>query len=76
MSWRGVDLGLAQWVFGHVRLAGCGTDNGTDSPAVYVPLQGGRGMLGVLVNLLDNAAKYSPAGRFIATFFNTEKMTA
>lgn len=70
MSWRGADLGLAQWVFGHVRLAGRGTDNNADSPAVYVPLQGGGGMLGVLVlELADVRLLHVPEQRqFLDTF--------
>jgi two-component system sensor histidine kinase KdpD len=50
-SLHGADLGVAQWVFDHGRIAGRGTDTlpGTDS--VYFPLSGASGPIGVVALL-------------------------
>jgi two-component system sensor histidine kinase KdpD len=47
-SFRGADLSVAQWVFDHCQRAGLGTDTLPAAPAVYLPLSGTRGALGVL----------------------------
>ncbi len=47
-SLRHADLGVAQWVHDHAQLAGRGTDTLPGSDAVYLPLQGTAGVLGVL----------------------------
>ena len=47
-SFRGADLSVAQWVFDHGERAGLGTDTLPAAPAVYLPLRGTQGTLGVL----------------------------
>ena len=42
------DLGVAQWVFDHAQIAGQGTDTLPGASAVYFPLSGFRGVIGVL----------------------------
>ena len=42
------DLGVAEWVWNHLRAAGAGTDTLPLSRALFVPLQGLRGRVGVL----------------------------
>ena len=48
ISLQGVDLGVAQWVFNNSRRAGHGTDAFGSDPALYTPLNGSTGTLGVL----------------------------
>ena len=51
VSFAGADLGVAQWVFDHLKPAGLGTDTLSGSAGLYLPLAGGeRGfaVLGVL----------------------------
>jgi two-component system sensor histidine kinase KdpD len=50
-SLHGADLGVAQWVFDHGRVAGRGTDTLPGADAVYFPIQGASGPLGVLALL-------------------------
>lgn len=47
-SLRASDLGVAQWVFDHAQLAGVGTDTLPGASAVFFPLLGFRGVIGVL----------------------------
>jgi two-component system sensor histidine kinase KdpD len=42
------DQAVAQWVLEHGRAAGIGTDTLPGASAIYVPLRGSRGVLGVL----------------------------
>jgi two-component system sensor histidine kinase KdpD len=49
ISLQGADLQVARWVFQHGRMAGQGTDNFSDQTAVYMPLNGSTGIIGVLV---------------------------
>lgn len=42
VSFRGADLAVAQWVFGHGRRAGVGSDTLPAAPGLYVPVGGGR----------------------------------
>jgi len=42
------EIAVAQWVFEHGQLAGAGTDTLPDANAIYVPLIGSRGTVGVL----------------------------
>ncbi|MGZ5050492.1 MAG: DUF4118 domain-containing protein [Methylobacter sp.] len=48
-SLRNCDLSVAQWVFDHGQIAGQGTDTLPGSDAVYFPMSGFRGVIGVLV---------------------------
>lgn len=47
-SLRGCDLGVAQWVFDHGQMAGQGTDTLPGADAVFFPMSGFRGVIGVL----------------------------
>jgi len=47
-SLQHADLGVAQWVHDHGQLAGRGTDTLPGTQAIYVPLRGAAGALGVL----------------------------
>lgn len=48
-SLQGCDLGVAQWVFDHGQFAGEGTDTLPGAGAVFFPMVGFRGVIGVLV---------------------------
>ncbi len=48
-SLRGCDLGVAQWVYDHGQIAGEGTDTLPGAGAVFLPMTGFRGVIGVLV---------------------------
>jgi two-component system sensor histidine kinase KdpD len=50
-SLRGADLGVAQWVLDHDRVAGRGTDTLPGADAIYLPLRGASGPIGVLALL-------------------------
>jgi two-component system sensor histidine kinase KdpD len=47
-SLRDCDLGVAQWVFDHAQMAGVGTDTLPGASAVFFPMSGFRGVIGVL----------------------------
>lgn len=47
-SLRASDLGVAQWVFDHAQIAGQGTDTLPGASAVFFPMSGFRGVIGVL----------------------------
>jgi two-component system sensor histidine kinase KdpD len=47
-SLHGADLGIAQWVLDHGSAAGLGTDTLPGTEALYLPLKGSQGVLGVL----------------------------
>jgi two-component system sensor histidine kinase KdpD len=53
-SYSGADLGVAQWVFGHGKPAGLGTDTLSGAAGLYLPLVGGEQVLGVLALLPGN----------------------
>ncbi len=53
-SLRGVDLGVAQWVFDHNEMAGQGTDTLPGAAAIYFPIQSEDKVLGVLALLPVN----------------------
>jgi two-component system sensor histidine kinase KdpD len=50
-SLHGADLGVAQWVLDHDRMAGRGTDTLPGAEAVYLPVRGAAGAIGVLALL-------------------------
>ena len=50
-SLHGADLGVAQWVFDHSRVAGRGTDTLPGTDAVYFPVSGASGPIGVVALL-------------------------
>jgi two-component system sensor histidine kinase KdpD len=47
-SLRDCDLSVAQWVFDHGQMAGQGTDTLPGASAVFFPMSGFRGVIGVL----------------------------
>jgi two-component system sensor histidine kinase KdpD len=49
ISLQSADLRMARWVFQHGRMVGQGTDTFSDEAAVYMPLNGSTGIIGVLV---------------------------
>jgi two-component system sensor histidine kinase KdpD len=53
-SFHGSDLGVAQWVFDHGRIAGAGTDTLPGADGVYLPLPGEAANIGVLAILPVN----------------------
>jgi two-component system sensor histidine kinase KdpD len=53
-SFRGADLGVAQWVFDHWNRAGLGSDTLPGQDALYLPLSAATGTLGVLAVLPAN----------------------
>ncbi|HTQ74087.1 MAG TPA: sensor histidine kinase KdpD [Burkholderiales bacterium] len=71
-SLHGADLGVAQWVFDHGRVAGHGTDTLPGADAVYYPIQGASGPLGVLALLPSSLRRvFLPEQqRLLGTFLN------
>jgi two-component system sensor histidine kinase KdpD len=71
-SLHGADLGVAQWVFDHGRIAGRGTDTLPGGDAVYLPIQGASGPLGVLALLPSSLRRvFLPEQqRLLETFLN------
>jgi two-component system sensor histidine kinase KdpD len=66
------DLGVAQWVFDHGRIAGRGTDTLPGADAVYFPIEGASGPLGVLALLPSSLRRvFLPEQqRLLETFLN------
>ncbi len=48
ISLLGADLGVARWSFNHRQMAGHGTDTFPSEAALYLPLNGSTGTIGVL----------------------------
>jgi two-component system sensor histidine kinase KdpD len=48
ISLQGVNLVVARWAFNHGQIAGNGTDTFPSETAIYVPLKGSTGTIGVL----------------------------
>ena len=71
-SFHGADLGVAQWVFDHGKVAGKGTDTLPGTEGVYFPMQGAAGAVGVLALLPINLRRvFLPEQqRLIDTFIN------
>src|SRR5215831_5760806 len=71
-SLHGADLGVAQWVFDHARIAGRGTDTLPGADAVYFPISGASGPLGVLALLPSSLRRvFLPEQqRLLETFLN------
>jgi two-component system sensor histidine kinase KdpD len=72
ISLRGADLGVARWVFNHGQIAGNSTDTLPSENAVYIPLIGSTGAIGVLVLEPVNLRRiYLPEQRqLLDTFVN------
>jgi two-component system sensor histidine kinase KdpD len=71
-SLKGCDLGVAQWVFDHNQIAGQGTDTLPGADAVYFPMTGYRGVIGVLALRAANLRRvFLPEQRrLLDTFLN------
>jgi len=71
-SFHGADLGVAQWVFDHGKVAGKGTDTLPGTEGVYFPMKGAAGPIGVLALLPVNLRRvFLPEQqRLIDTFIN------
>ncbi len=71
-SLKGCDLGVAQWVFDHNQIAGQGTDTLPGGDAVYFPMTGYRGVVGVLALRAANLRRvFLPEQRrLLDTFIN------
>jgi two-component system sensor histidine kinase KdpD len=54
LSFRGAALGVAQWVYDHAQRAGLGSDTLSGQEAMYLPLTGAAGTVGVLAVLPAN----------------------
>lgn len=52
------DIAVSQWVFEHGQIAGAGTDTLPDNNALYIPLIGAGGTVGVLSILSANSDKF------------------
>lgn len=72
VSLRGCDLGVAQWVFDHGQMAGEGTDTLPGAGAVFLPMNGLHGVIGVLVLKAANLRRvFLPEQRrLLDTFIN------
>jgi two-component system sensor histidine kinase KdpD len=55
------ERGVAQWVFSHDKLAGMGTDTLPSAGALYVPLLGAQGRIGVLGVRPDDPRRFHDA---------------
>jgi two-component system sensor histidine kinase KdpD len=55
----GKDVGVAEWVWLHQRPAGAGTDTLPSARALFVPLKGARGRVGVLALYPSNETRLS-----------------
>ncbi|HEY6239728.1 MAG TPA: sensor histidine kinase KdpD [Burkholderiales bacterium] len=71
-SLHGADLGVAQWVLDHDRIAGRSTDTLPGAEAVYLPLRGASGAIGVLALLPTSLRRvFLPEQqRLLETFLN------
>ncbi len=63
-SFRGADLGVAQWVLDHGKNAGCGTDTLAGSAGLYLPLSASERVLGVLGVLPQNPRRVTLPEQF------------
>jgi two-component system sensor histidine kinase KdpD len=71
-SLHGADLGVAQWVFDHGQIAGRGTDTLPGGDAIYLPVRGAAGPIGVLALLPSSLRRvFLPEQRrLLDTFLN------
>jgi two-component system sensor histidine kinase KdpD len=71
-SLHGADFGVAQWVLDHDRIAGRSTDTLPGAEAVYLPLRGTSGAIGVLALLPTSLRRvFLPEQqRLLETFLN------
>ena len=76
-SFHGSDLGVAQWVFDHGKIAGQGTDTLPGTEGVYFPMQGAAGAVGVLALLPINLRRvFLPEQRQLIDTFITQIVQA
>ena len=76
-SFHGSDLGVAQWVFDHGKVAGQGTDTLPGSEGVYFPMPGASGAVGVLALLPINLRRvFLPEQQRLVETFITQIVQA
>jgi two-component system sensor histidine kinase KdpD len=76
-SFHGADLGVAQWVFDHTRVAGNGTDTLPGADGVYLPLIGSSEKIGVLALLPVNLRRvFLPEQQRLLDTFMTQAVQA
>ena len=64
ISWRGPDLEIARRVFANNQMVGHGIDNFSEDTAVYVPLKGATGTIGVLALEYIDSQQVFPTNQF------------
>jgi two-component system sensor histidine kinase KdpD len=76
-SFHGADLGVAQWVFDHGKLAGKGTDTLPGTEGVYFPMPGSHKTIGVLALLPINLRRvFLPEQQRLVETFITQIVQA
>jgi two-component system sensor histidine kinase KdpD len=63
-SYRGAQLGIAQWVLDHGKPAGLGTDTLAGAQGLYLPVRGAQRTLGVLAVLPSNRRRVTLPEQF------------
>jgi len=71
------ELGVAQWVFDHHEAAGLGTDTLPGARALYLPLKGSHGLIGVMGSQpLDSRQDMEPDQRHLLEAFANQTALA
>jgi len=71
------ELGVAQWVYDHHESAGLGTDTLPGARALYLPLKGSHGLIGVMgIQPLDGARNMEPDQRHLMEAFANQTALA
>ena len=71
------ELGVAQWTFDHHEPAGMGTDTLPGARALYLPLKGARGLIGVMgIQPLEAQGRLEPDQRHLLEAFANQTAVA
>ena len=71
------ELGVAQWVYDHHEAAGLGTDTLPGARALYLPLKGSHGLIGVMgIQPLDGTRNMEPDQRHLMEAFANQTALA